>query len=93
MCRYNGFRLTVGPDSAGASPGPLCYGHDDATELTLTDVNLVLGRVVDDRFPFPLDKQPAAEQPYHAFQLSELLARRPNMESEEIPLLVQTQSE
>ena len=37
------------------------------------------------------DKQPAADQPYHAFQLSELLERRPDMESAEIPLLVQAE--
>ena len=32
------------------------------------------------------DKQPAAEQPYHAFQLSELLARRPGSDARELPL-------
>jgi len=55
VCRYQGLRLTVGPDSAGATPGPLCYGHADADALTVTDVNLVLGRVVPDHFPFALD--------------------------------------
>ncbi len=55
ICRYNGFRFTVGPESSGAIPGPLCYGHMGAVELTLTDVNLALGRVVGDRFPFELD--------------------------------------
>ena len=54
ICRYNGFRLTVGPESAGATPGPLCYGHRRASELALTDVNLALGRIVGDRFPFAL---------------------------------------
>jgi 5-oxoprolinase (ATP-hydrolysing) len=54
ICRYRGFRLEVGPESAGAVPGPLCYGHPDARALALTDVNLALGRVVEDRFPFPL---------------------------------------
>ncbi len=54
ICVDNGFRFTVGPESAGANPGPLCYGHQDATELTVTDCNLALGRVVDDEFPFPL---------------------------------------
>jgi 5-oxoprolinase (ATP-hydrolysing) len=54
LCQYRGFRLVVGPESAGAVPGPLCYGHPDARELALTDVNLALGRVVEDRFPFPL---------------------------------------
>jgi isopenicillin-N N-acyltransferase-like protein len=35
------------------------------------------------------DKQPAAERPYQAFQLSELLKRKPNGESKEIPLVTQ----
>ena len=61
LCRYNGFRFTVGPESAGADPGPLCYGSKDAHELALTDVNLVLGRVVGDRFPFPLHRKPVDE--------------------------------
>jgi 5-oxoprolinase (ATP-hydrolysing) len=58
ICRYQGFRLTVGPDSAGAHPGPLCYGDPAAHELTITDVNLFLGRLVADRFPFPLRREP-----------------------------------
>ena len=33
LCRFDGHRLTVGPQSAGAVPGPLCYGHPDAREL------------------------------------------------------------
>jgi len=36
------------------------------------------------------DKQPAAEQPYHAFQLTDLLSRKPDMSSKEVPLVVQT---
>jgi 5-oxoprolinase (ATP-hydrolysing) len=56
LCRYDGHRFTVGPESAGAVPGPLCYGHPEARALTLTDVNLALGRVAPDRFPFPLRK-------------------------------------
>lgn len=35
------------------------------------------------------DKQPAAEQPYHAFQLTDLLGRKPDMTSPEIPMVVQ----
>ena len=38
-----GNALNVGPDSAGADPGPACYGKGDA--LTVTDANLVLGRI------------------------------------------------
>lgn len=54
LCRYDGYRLTVGPESAGAEPGPLCYGNPGASELAITDVNVFLGRVREERFPFPL---------------------------------------
>ncbi len=37
-------RLTVGPRSAGAEPGPVCYGRG-GTEPTVTDAHLVLGRI------------------------------------------------
>src|SRR6185503_10924800 len=36
--------LQVGPESAGANPGPICYGRG-GTEPTVTDANLVLGRL------------------------------------------------
>ncbi len=54
ICRFDGSRFQVGPESAGALPGPLCYGHPDATELTVTDLNLVLGRLQPDLFPLQL---------------------------------------
>ncbi|MBW1685057.1 MAG: hydantoinase B/oxoprolinase family protein, partial [Deltaproteobacteria bacterium] len=60
LCRFDGFRLSVGPESAGADPGPLCYGRPEARELALTDVNFQLGRVQPDRFPFALRAQPVA---------------------------------
>ena len=41
--------LRVGPKSAGAQPGPACYGLG-GTEPTVTDANLVLGRLGADRF-------------------------------------------
>lgn len=41
--------LTVGPQSAGAVPGPACYGRG-GTRPTLTDANLVLGRLNPDYF-------------------------------------------
>ncbi|MBU0910513.1 MAG: hydantoinase/oxoprolinase family protein [Proteobacteria bacterium] len=40
--------LHVGPQSAGADPGPVCYGI--GAELTVTDANLFLGRLLADRF-------------------------------------------
>jgi N-methylhydantoinase A len=44
----SGGTLRVGPESAGASPGPACYGT--GTRPTLTDANLVLGRLSSDEF-------------------------------------------
>ncbi len=40
--------LQVGPESAGAMPGPICYGRG-GTKPTITDANLVLGRLNPDR--------------------------------------------
>lgn len=39
-----GGALRVGPDSAGADPGPACYGH--GVKPTVTDANLILGRLL-----------------------------------------------
>ena len=40
--------LEVGPQSAGAIPGPACYGRG-GTQATISDANLILGRLPDDR--------------------------------------------
>jgi len=40
--------LRVGPESAGARPGPICYGRG-GTDPTITDANLILGRLNPDR--------------------------------------------
>jgi 5-oxoprolinase (ATP-hydrolysing) len=57
ICRVEQGRLAVGPQSAGADPGPAAYGAGGP--LTLTDVNLLLGRLVPERFPIPLDLEAA----------------------------------
>jgi N-methylhydantoinase A len=44
-----GMALHVGPRSAGAEPGPACYGRG-GEQPTVTDANLVLGRLAPDRF-------------------------------------------
>ncbi len=49
ICRFDGTRLRVGPASAGANPGPACYRRGGP--LTLTDCNLLLGRIQPDCFP------------------------------------------
>jgi N-methylhydantoinase A len=44
----DGGALRVGPESAGAEPGPACYGR--GVEATVTDANLLLGRMIPERF-------------------------------------------
>jgi len=49
LARFDaGGALRVGPESAGADPGPICYGR--GTEPTVTDANLLLGRLRAERF-------------------------------------------
>jgi 5-oxoprolinase (ATP-hydrolysing) len=63
ICDFVGGRLVVGPTSAGAFPGPACYGRGGP--LTITDVNVVLGRLSIDRFPFPLVPEASHERIQH----------------------------
>ncbi|HEV7504322.1 MAG TPA: hydantoinase/oxoprolinase family protein [Thermoanaerobaculia bacterium] len=58
ICSFDGAQLKVGPESAGAWPGPACYGAGGP--LTLTDVNLILGRIDPSRFEIPLNPEAAA---------------------------------
>jgi N-methylhydantoinase A len=44
-----GGMLRVGPESAGSTPGPICYGRG-GTRVTISDANLILGRLPADRF-------------------------------------------
>ena len=60
ICRVEQGRLAVGPQSAGADPGPASYGAGGP--LSLTDVNLLLGRLVPARLPIPIDIEAAREQ-------------------------------
>jgi 5-oxoprolinase (ATP-hydrolysing) len=52
ICRFDGYRLAVGPESAGASPGPACYGAGGP--LTITDINLLSGRMDPEYFKIPI---------------------------------------
>jgi len=54
VCGFDGVKLFVGPQSAGADPGPACYGRGGP--LTVTDVNFFLGKIIPAQFPFPLDR-------------------------------------
>ena len=49
ICRFDGARLRVGPESAGARPGPACYRQGGP--LTVTDCNLMLGKIRPEFFP------------------------------------------
>ncbi|GCE11757.1 hydantoinase B/oxoprolinase family protein [Tengunoibacter tsumagoiensis] len=75
-----GNSLTVGPESAGADPGPVCYGRGE--ELTVTDANLILGRISPEHFlggRFTLYPERAEEK-------MDLLARRLGVSREEAAL-------
>ena len=62
VLRYQDGRFRVGPESAGALPGPICYRRNG--KLAVTDINLCLGKIQADFFPsifgpeqnLPLDK-------------------------------------
>jgi len=49
ILHFDGSRLRVGPDSAGANPGPMCYGNNGP--LAITDCNVVLGKLRPEFFP------------------------------------------
>ncbi|HSY39278.1 MAG TPA: hydantoinase/oxoprolinase family protein, partial [Polyangia bacterium] len=49
ICRFDGARLRVGPQSAGANPGPACYRRGGP--LTVTDCNVMLGKLRSEFFP------------------------------------------
>ncbi len=49
LLHFDGERMRVGPDSAGAQPGPACYGNGGP--LSITDCNVLLGRIHPDYFP------------------------------------------
>ena len=71
--------LRVGPESAGADPGPICYGR--GAQPTVTDANLLLGRLQPDRFlggefALDLERTRGLTTEWLAAQGSELKLRR-----------------
>ncbi|MBM3514038.1 MAG: 5-oxoprolinase [Alphaproteobacteria bacterium] len=59
ICSFDGLRLKVGPESAGANPGPACYRRGGP--ITVTDCNVLLGRIRPERFPRVFGR--ASDQP------------------------------
>ncbi|MEX0648361.1 MAG: hydantoinase B/oxoprolinase family protein [Balneolaceae bacterium] len=76
ICSFDGHALCVGPESAGAWPGPACYGAGGP--LTITDINLLTGRLDQQNFHIPVDIR-AAEQ-----KLEEILLRLKSFSDENI---------
>ncbi|MDX2275786.1 MAG: hydantoinase B/oxoprolinase family protein [Hyphomonadaceae bacterium] len=67
ICSFDGTRLRVGPESAGADPGPACYRRGGP--LTITDCNVMLGKLQPDCFPAlfgPNGDQPIDREIVHA---------------------------
>ncbi|QHQ33915.1 hydantoinase B/oxoprolinase family protein [Algicella marina] len=62
LLTYDGTRMRVGPESAGANPGPACYGRSGA--LAVTDANVMLGRLRPEFFPAIFG--PEADRPLDA---------------------------
>ena len=62
ILHFDGARFRVGPESAGADPGPACYGKGGP--LTVTDANVMLGRIQPAHFPHVFGA--AADQPLDA---------------------------
>lgn len=59
ICYFDGQKLRVGPESAGSNPGPACYGAGGP--FTITDVNLLLGKLDTSRFGIPVRLEKAQE--------------------------------
>jgi 5-oxoprolinase (ATP-hydrolysing) len=70
ILRFDGARYRVGPDSAGARPGPACYRQGGP--LTVTDANLVLGKIQPEFFPWVFG--PAGDAPLDAAVVREKFA-------------------
>ena len=62
ILHFDGARFRVGPDSAGANPGPKCYRRGGP--LAVTDANVMVGKLIEDFFPKIFG--PAQNQPLDA---------------------------
>ena len=70
ILHFDGARYRVGPDSAGAHPGPACYRQGGP--LTVTDANVVLGKIQPEFFPHVFG--PAGDAPLDAVAVREKLS-------------------
>ena len=72
ICHFDGSRYRVGPDSAGADPGPVAYRRGGP--LTVTDCNIMLGKIQPRHFPAVFG--PAGDQPLDAEAVRAKFAER-----------------
>ena len=91
ICDFDGHRLIVGPHSAGASPGPACYGTGGP--LTMTDVNLLLGRIDSDNFAIPISTQKSQEALQHLLNKIKKLTGHSTPGSKVLESLIQIANE
>ncbi len=70
ICDFDGGRFRVGPDSAGAVPGPACYRRGGP--LTVTDCNVALGKINPKAFPHVFG--PNSDEPIDTAVVAERLA-------------------
>ncbi len=91
ICAFDGHRLLVGPHSAGARPGPACYGAGGP--LTITDVNLLMGRIDPWRFAIPLKPEAARRAFQKLLKQIQKATRRKPREQEVLSSLLQIANE
>jgi 5-oxoprolinase (ATP-hydrolysing) len=84
ICQFRDGRFQVGPESAGADPGPACYRRGGP--LTVTDCNVLLGKLSPDHFPAVFG--PGGDQPLDVAavraRFAELDAVVPGLSAEEM---------
>lgn len=91
VCGFDGFKLYVGPESAGADPGPACYGAGGP--LTLTDINLLAGRLDVQQFSIPIIKDEASDRLTELIQQIEEQAKEKRSREEIIMGFIQIADE
>ncbi|MES9963338.1 MAG: hydantoinase B/oxoprolinase family protein [Candidatus Sedimenticola sp. 20ELBAFRAG] len=83
VLKFDGERFQVGPDSAGANPGPACYRRSGP--LAVTDCNVMLGKIQPEYFPHLFG--PEGDQPLDRDAVSahfERLARQVDMSPQQV---------
>ncbi|MCB0581829.1 MAG: hydantoinase/oxoprolinase family protein, partial [Phaeodactylibacter sp.] len=80
ICSFDGQKLTVGPESAGASPGPACYGAGGP--LAITDVNLLLGKLDPAVMGIPISRKKARQALLEVKAAIEAATGEPHTEEE-----------